>query len=84
VTALPYRTAAEARELLGEQVCAPVRWVDTVRTLVGSGVTVHLEVGPGNVLTGLAGRTERALVRPRVSQVDELETALADIAEALS
>lgn len=84
VTALPYRTADEARELLGEQVCAPVRWVDTVRTLAGSGVTVHLEVGPGNVLSGLAGRTERGLRRPRVSRAEEMEPALAEIAEALA
>jgi [acyl-carrier-protein] S-malonyltransferase len=84
VTALPYRTAEEARRLLGEQVCAPVRWVDTVRTLVRSGVTIQLEVGPGHVLTGLAGRTERGLLRSRVSQADEIEPALAEIAEALS
>jgi [acyl-carrier-protein] S-malonyltransferase len=84
VTARPYRTAAEARALLREQVCAPVRWVECVRAMVEAGVRVHLEVGPGDVLTGFAGRIAKGLARPRVSSVEELEPALAKVAEAPS
>jgi len=84
VTARPYRTAAEARTLLREQVCAPVRWVECVRAMVAAGARVHLEVGPGDVLTGLAARIARQLVRPHVSKVAQLEQALAKLAEGIA
>lgn len=83
VTAAPYSTAAEARARLREQMCAPVRWVDCVRTLVAAGVRAHLEVGPGNVLTGLAARIDRGLGRAHVSRAADLEPALAAVDEAL-
>ncbi len=84
VTARAYRTASEARALLREQVCAPVRWVECVRAMLSAGARVHLEVGPGDVLTGLAGRIARELARPHVSSTDQLEPALAKLAEALA
>jgi [acyl-carrier-protein] S-malonyltransferase len=84
VTARPYRTAVEARELLREQVCAPVRWAECVRAIVSAGARVHLEVGPGDVLSGLAARTAKGLARLRVSSVDQLEPTLAKLAEAFA
>jgi len=48
------------RKLLGEQVAAPVRWIDAMGSI---GTVDALELGPGNVLQGLARRTSRA---PRV------------------
>jgi [acyl-carrier-protein] S-malonyltransferase len=47
------RTGAEAREGLYQQVPSPVRWVDSVRLLAEKGVARAVEVGAGNVLTGL-------------------------------
>ncbi len=84
VSARPYRTAAEARELLREQVCAPVRWSDTVKTLVAEGTRIQLEVGPGNVLTGLAARIDRGLARVHVARVEDLEPALERVREVLA
>jgi [acyl-carrier-protein] S-malonyltransferase len=45
-------------ELLG-QVTAPVRWRDTVRTLLAMGTGTFLEVGPGRVLSGLGRELAR-------------------------
>jgi [acyl-carrier-protein] S-malonyltransferase len=81
VTAQPYRTADRARALLREQVCAPVRWVESVRALRSEGAVLQLEVGPGDVLTGLAGRIDRGLTRARLSAAEELEGALAAVKE---
>jgi [acyl-carrier-protein] S-malonyltransferase len=47
------RTGAEAREGLYQQVSNPVRWVDSIRHLADRGVVQAVEVGAGNVLTGL-------------------------------
>jgi [acyl-carrier-protein] S-malonyltransferase len=46
--------ADRARRNLVAQVCAPVRWVDCMRTLIRQGVSVFVEVGPKTVLSGLA------------------------------
>ena len=81
VTAKPYRTADQARALLREQVCAPVRWVECVQALRAEGAVLQLEVGPGEVLTGLAGRIDRALARARLSAHEDLDAALAAVGE---
>jgi [acyl-carrier-protein] S-malonyltransferase len=47
------RTGAEAREGLYHQVPNPVRWVDSMRYLAAQGVSRAIEVGAGDVLTGL-------------------------------
>jgi len=82
VDARPYTRAADARERLRAQVCAPVRWVDCVATLVASGAVLELELGPGKVLSGLAAKIDRALGRANVEKVADLEGALARAAEA--
>lgn len=56
VDAAPARSAAELRDRLRRQLTSAVRWVDTVHQLTALGATTLLEVGPGNVLTGLARR----------------------------
>jgi [acyl-carrier-protein] S-malonyltransferase len=46
-------TAEEAREGLYHQIPNPVLWIDTVRHLAASRVTLVIEVGAGAVLCGL-------------------------------
>ncbi len=47
-----------ARDSLVRQVCAPVRWVESVRRLVELGVGRFVEIGPGRVLSGLVKKIE--------------------------
>ena len=42
--------------VLTRQLESPVRWMDCVRSLVAAGAEILVEVGPGQVLTGLARR----------------------------
>ena len=55
------RTAEEARQGLIEQVPNPVRWEESVRYMIGQGVTEFVEVGPGRVLTGLLRNIDRTV-----------------------
>jgi [acyl-carrier-protein] S-malonyltransferase len=56
VTAQAVSEPSEIVRLLGEQVTAPVRWVETIEHLAALGVTEFIEFGPGSVLTGLVKR----------------------------
>lgn len=56
VTGLPVRNGEEIRTLLVDQVTAPVRWAQTMKTLADCDVSKVMEIGPGKVLTGMAKR----------------------------
>ncbi len=56
VTANPHADPRSIRELLVRQVCAPVRWEDSVRWLLAAGVDRFVELGPGKALTGFLKR----------------------------
>jgi [acyl-carrier-protein] S-malonyltransferase len=48
-------------ELLVQQLIAPVRFTQAVATLVQEGVDTFVEIGPGQVLSGLVRRCDRSL-----------------------
>ena len=52
-------TAGAIREELSVQMERPVRWTESVQTMLAAGVTTFVEVGPGNVLQGLIRRIDR-------------------------
>lgn len=56
VAAGPVSDPAEIRRLLVEQVTGVVRWRESVAWMAAAGVTTFVEVGAGQVLTGLAKR----------------------------
>jgi [acyl-carrier-protein] S-malonyltransferase len=45
--------------LLVDQLTAPVRFTQAAQALRGKGVQTWVEVGPGNVLSGLVRRIDR-------------------------
>jgi [acyl-carrier-protein] S-malonyltransferase len=61
VTARVNRDPARVVPLLLEQITAPVRWEESMRTLAGAGMDAAIEIGPGRVLAGLMRRIDRAL-----------------------
>lgn len=65
--------------LLIEQLYSPVRWVETVEKLVDLGVTTFVEVGPGNVLSGLVKKVNRRLKVLPVNNRETLAKAIAEI-----
>jgi [acyl-carrier-protein] S-malonyltransferase len=55
------RDAAGLRQRLRSQLVSPVRWSDCVTALAALGAEALVEVGPGNVLSGLAARIRPGL-----------------------
>ena len=70
------------KQALARQACSPVRWVEVIRYMAGSGVTHVAECGPGKVLAGLTPRIERALASFAVADAATLAQALAAVGQA--
>jgi len=49
------------RDALIRQINSPVRWVESVHRLAREGVDRAMEIGPGNVLSGLLRRIEKGI-----------------------
>ncbi|MHB8642517.1 MAG: ACP S-malonyltransferase [Gaiellaceae bacterium] len=64
--------AQRYHKLLVEQLTAPVKFTQAARELIRSGVTVFVEVGPGNVLSGLLKRIDKGVKVISVSNLREL------------
>ena len=65
--------AQRLRTLLIEQLTAPVKFTQAAGELIGKGVTVFVEVGPGNVLSGLLKRIDTTVKAVPVNDLKSLE-----------
>ena len=71
-TALPLVTADALRKELVQQMCACVRWQQSIEYMVSQGVTRFVEIGPGQVLTGLVRSIHREAEAVAVGRLDAL------------
>jgi [acyl-carrier-protein] S-malonyltransferase len=71
VEAKAYNSGAQVKPLLVRQVCAPVRWDESVAEMARLGVDSFVEIGPGKVLSGLVKRIVKGT---RTQQVDSVTT----------
>ena len=74
----------EARDALIRQVSMPVRWEESMRTLIDEGVNTFVEVGPGRVLTGLLRQIERSVATLNVEDEKSLAATMEKVAGARS
>ena len=69
VDAEPVDHPDDIRRELVDQIASSVKWVRVMEFMAGRGVTQAYEIGPGNVLAGLARRIDRSLA---VDTADQL------------
>lgn len=82
VDAAPVTSGAAARDALVRQVSRSVRWEDAIVRMKDEGVTVFVEIGTGNALTGMIKRTVEGVKCLSVQKPDDFAAARAAIAEA--
>jgi [acyl-carrier-protein] S-malonyltransferase len=66
----------DIHENLMAQLYSPVRWEETIRRLVDLGVDTFLEIGPGNVLSGLVKKVQRRAKTYPINDLESMEKAL--------
>jgi [acyl-carrier-protein] S-malonyltransferase len=73
VNAAPLSTIEEIRSDLQAQLTHRVRWTETIEYMISNGVRNFMELGNGNVLSGLVKRIDRdALIMP-LGEPDDFE-----------
>jgi [acyl-carrier-protein] S-malonyltransferase len=68
--------------LLVDQLTAPVRFTQAASELMREGVRTFVEVGPGNVLSGLVKRIDRSVKAISINNLDALDRLPELLAEA--
>ncbi len=79
VTAAPGSDPDDIRAQLVEQVCAMVRWRESVEAMAGLGVTRYVECGSGKVLAGLVKRIAKDADARSVGAPADVEAVLKEL-----
>ena len=72
VSAISETQGDKIKAAVKKQIVSPVRWTDTMKVLSEKSSTL-IEIGPGNVLTGLMKRFSRDMVRVNIEKTEHLE-----------
>ncbi len=60
------------KERLKKQMTTGVRWRETMNVMKNEGITTMVEIGPGNVLSGLAKRSMKGVITSQISNASDL------------
>jgi [acyl-carrier-protein] S-malonyltransferase len=70
ITGQVIHSAAEIKRELAEGLCRPVQWTRSVREMTGAGGRTFVELGPGQVLSGLIKRIDSTVQALTYRDVD--------------
>ena len=68
----PASKAEILKDRLKKQMTTGVRWRETMEVMKSEGVTTMIEIGPGNVLSGLAKRSMKSVLTSQISNANDL------------
>ncbi|HEY7974903.1 MAG TPA: hypothetical protein VID72_06145, partial [Ktedonobacterales bacterium] len=71
------------RRELASQIVSPVQWTRSIEWLAAQGVTLFVEIGAGQALSGLVKRIAREAATLSISSAADAMSAAPRIAEAL-
>jgi [acyl-carrier-protein] S-malonyltransferase len=73
ISGMPVTEAAALRIELARQIVSPVQWVKTIEFLAAQGVSTFVEIGPGQVLSGLVKRIVKGVTTLNVNAAEDVE-----------
>ena len=76
VNAKEVTDTSETRELLARQVSSPVRWMQSMEYLIGSGADTFVEIGPGRTLAGFMKKITRDVRVLNIGTWDDVAKAV--------
>jgi len=78
-----YNSAEQVQDGLIRQVSNPVLWEQSMRRFIADGYDLFLEIGPGNVLTGLLKKIDKQSKFFNINGEGDPEAVIAQLKEAL-
>lgn len=78
ITAQPLPSVRDIQQELGNQLTQSVRWTESVQAIRTGGAEMFIEIGSGDVLTGLIKRIDRQAARVTLNSVQALQAFLAE------
>ena len=81
IHATPLSEARAIRDELAQQIASPVQWIRTIEYMAGAGVTVFIEIGPGQALTGMVKRIIKGVTTVSISSAADIEKATMTLRE---
>lgn len=76
VTASPLQDGSQIKETMKQQIRKPVRWEELVQYMINKDVSIMLEVGAGQVLSGLVKKINRKIKVYSIQDPQSLSEAL--------
>lgn len=73
ISATPITAAAAFQTELARQIVSPVQWVKTTEFLAAQGIDTFIEIGPGQVLSGLIKRIVKGATTLSISAAADVE-----------
>ena len=68
----PTSNGDELKDRLKKQMINGVRWRETMNVMKQAGITSMIEIGPGNVLSGLAKRSMKGVMTHQIANASDL------------
>ena len=79
VTAKYVTDIKETKALLAKQISSPVRWEESVRTMIEDGVDTFVEIGPGKTLAGFMRRIDKGVKVYNIETWEDMEKVIAEL-----
>lgn len=83
ISATPISAEAALRDELARQIVSPVQWTRSVAWLAEQGVTTFVEIGSGQVLSGLIKRIARGVTTLSVATADDVASVAPQLSALL-
>lgn len=81
VSAAPLRNVQDIQQDLNAQLTSRVRWTESIRWMISQGVTTFIEIGSGNVLTGLLRRIDRSVEGLNLGSPEDFDQLAARVSD---
>ena len=81
IDAVPLSDVESIRAELAQQIASSVQWTRTIEYMVHAGVTVFIEIGPGQALTGMVKRIIKGVTTVSISNMADITKTTALLRE---
>lgn len=81
INAEMYNSEDDIKEILAKHIISPVRFKESIQTMLDNGVDTFVEIGPGKVLSGFVKKTDKSVKILNINDVETLKNVIKEISK---